>query len=279
MHARLQPLALAATLCFLGLSPSASQAASYIKFDGIDGEAATGDPTRIWHWFVTPQSGLRSGVKVAVGDVNGDGMDPRTVALLLPAVQKVREAAARWAGPIPTDLSVPLSPAETALLVPAVQSVRWAWAAMSDPTATLNFTADLDPLSLMLLVPAVQKVREAAFYEQVGVGDLALGIDPFTVSLLLPAVQKVREAAARVSEANLDLPRLLDLPGANVPGARFQTGWELSGAQVMLQMETLQPAAVPEPATWALVLGAAGIAGLLQRRRKASDPSRSAEVR
>ena len=122
-------------------------------------------------------------------------------------------------------------------------------------------------------------MREAAFYEQVGVGDLALGIDPFTVSLLLPAVQKVRDAAARLSEANLHFPRLLDLPGANLPGAGFQTGWELSGAQVMLQMQTLQAAAVPEPATWALVLGAAGIAGALQRRRKSRDDTGSDQGR
>ena len=278
MHTRLQAVAMAAAVCFLGLTASASQAANYMKLDGIKAAAVPGVAIETWQWFVTPQDGTFGGARVAVGDITGDGMDPGTVALLLPAVQKVREAAALWAGPIPTGLSAPLSAVETALLVPAVQSVRWAWAAMANPHATLDLTTDLDPLSLMLLVPAVQKVREAAFYEQGGMGDLALGIDPFTVSLLLPAVQKVREAAARLNAANLDLPRMLDLPGTDVPGARFQTGWQLSRGQVTLQMEMLPAAAVPEPASWMLWLGAAGLAGALHRRRNARDHTGSAPI-
>ena len=122
MHARIWFVALGA----LAL-PCAAQAAAYIKFDGIKGEsriAAMG--------FKGEVEGFNGGVKVASGDLNGDGAAeasgdgrvdgrdfevwrdsnaaasapaapgnvkakgprPQTVGLLLPAVQRVREAAA-----------------------------------------------------------------------------------------------------------------------------------------------------------------------------------------
>lgn len=96
--------------------------------------------------------------------------EPETgdTAILLPAVQKVREAAFLSAGS-ETD--------ETAILLPAVQKVREA--------AFLG--AKSDPDETAILLPAVQKVREAAFQN--------LGSDAGETAMLLPAVQKVREAA------------------------------------------------------------------------------------
>ncbi|MGQ7829396.1 hypothetical protein [Altererythrobacter sp. Z27] len=100
--------------------PCAAQAAAYIKFDGVPGESKVE-----MSWKVEKgekAEGYTGGVNVAVGDLNGDGKvdgrdfevwrnsaagnagapgrvaapgaDPQAVGLLLPAVQKVREAAA-----------------------------------------------------------------------------------------------------------------------------------------------------------------------------------------
>lgn len=106
-------------LCAAALLATPASAAWYIKFDGVDGEVQ-----------VTTLA-FRGGVRVASGDVTGDGTadadadvdgrdfqvwqqnfgtsgnaaaadgkvasnsQPRAIGLLLPAVQKVREAAAR----------------------------------------------------------------------------------------------------------------------------------------------------------------------------------------
>jgi MYXO-CTERM domain-containing protein len=127
-----------------------------------------------------------------------------------------------------------------------------------------DITGDgMDPVSVALLLPAVQKVREATVADAAGLP----GSDPFLFSLLLPATRHVFDATGRVLGANRDLPGLLGLPGASDPNTRFTTGWDLRDGQVTLRMEGAPIAAVPEPVTWAMWLGALGIAGVLRRRR------------
>jgi len=186
----------------------------------------------------------------------------------------VREAAAQWPGPIPTDLIPPLPAPEAALLLPAVQKVREAAAALPHPTTAsfMDLTTDIDPFSLMLLLPAVQKVREAALRSQSVVGaPPASDQDLFRV--LLPAAHNAADVAGRVLLANHSLPTLLRLPGAGDSNVRFTTGWELQNGQVLLRMDSAPIAAVPEPATWALWLGGLGLAGVLQRRHGLTRPA------
>ncbi|MEM1292829.1 MAG: choice-of-anchor L domain-containing protein, partial [Cyanobacteria bacterium P01_H01_bin.162] len=101
-------------------------------------------------------------------DLNSDAFqffdaeaDSETIGLLLPAVQKVREAAAD----------------ETIAIDDLQQSLP-------------------DPQQIGLLLPAVQKVPEAASVETIVVDNLqVVTTDSQAIGLLLPAVQKVAEAA------------------------------------------------------------------------------------
>ncbi|MCC7477894.1 FecR domain-containing protein [bacterium] len=141
-----------------------------------------------------------------LGDLDGDG----TSELLLPAVQKIREAAARasggggGAGKVSVhDLSAVPDSALIGLLLPAVQKVREA-AAVPDANGNLAIAEATDEILIGLLLPAVQKVRAAASSSGGGGGagkvsfsDLSFMSDEELAALLLPAVQKIREAAAR----------------------------------------------------------------------------------
>lgn len=112
---------IAATAAVLLATVVPAAAAWYIKFDGVDGEASDKSHKE---WIIisslrlAPEKAATGGVRVASGDVDGDGRadtaparpgrgvissgrDPVPAGLLLPAVQKAREASAAipaWRG-------------------------------------------------------------------------------------------------------------------------------------------------------------------------------------
>jgi uncharacterized protein (UPF0254 family) len=159
----------------------------------------------------------------------GENDDEILIGLLLPAVQKVREAAETSPPEPDVDLNLKTNGGDDEVLIgmllPAVQKVRDAAARTTADLGDglnrfelqskgvghvgLDLTTgeDSDEILIGLLLPAVQKVREAAETSPPEPDvDLNLktngGDDEVLIGMLLPAVQKVREAAARM-EVNM----------------------------------------------------------------------------
>ena len=151
MHARSWFIALGA----LAL-PCAAQAAGYIKFDGIDGEsriAAMG--------FKGEGGGFTGGVRVATGDVTGDGKADASAGGRTDAGDYTvwRDTAASASG-APGDVAAPGPGAQAAsLLLPAVQKVREATAARPAGmkcevgAALRNLTIRLEETAQVVRVP------------------------------------------------------------------------------------------------------------------------------
>ncbi len=83
-----------AGLCLAAFGAGAAQAAAYIKFDGVDGESKV-----TVQWKVEGPDRVTSGAgapapRPAATDLAAPSGEPQAIGLLLPAVQKVRSAAA-----------------------------------------------------------------------------------------------------------------------------------------------------------------------------------------
>lgn len=119
-----------------------------------------------------------------IGDVKGDAVMARTETTMV-----ATELLSPGSGPQPAGL-----------LLPAVQKVREAASTSAAPRGPQGLQAVPQvPQLIGLLLPAVQKVREAASRNlPAGPGGITQGGSQ-PVGLLLPAVQKVREAASRTT--------------------------------------------------------------------------------
>lgn len=97
-HIRSRTSSIAATLAVLLATAVPAAAAWYIKFDGVDGEAADKDHKQ---WIEIASVNLAT-AKGAAGDRRiASGSDPVPAGLLLPAVQKARvltAAVPAWRG-------------------------------------------------------------------------------------------------------------------------------------------------------------------------------------
>ncbi|MBU2587855.1 MAG: hypothetical protein KJ872_07035, partial [Alphaproteobacteria bacterium] len=83
-----------AGLCLAAFGAGAAQAAAYIKFDGVDGESKVEVQWKVEEADkATPGAG-RPATRPAATDLAAPSREPEATSLLLPAVQKVREAAA-----------------------------------------------------------------------------------------------------------------------------------------------------------------------------------------
>jgi hypothetical protein len=188
---------------------------AFLHLDGVDGES-TSQTTEVGDPFV-PTRDIDS----------GEGADP--TALLLPAVQKVREAAARMneEGGLPFSNDSGEQGILIGLLLPAVQKVREAAGGMHEE-ADLPMADSHDDGALL---PAIQKVRDAAQRAGAEASDLPLddspGEDDALIGLLLPAVQKVREAAARGDEGTTIDDLIATAPtGEVLPTDQFSLNFE-----------------------------------------------------
>ena len=103
-------------------------------------------------------------------------------------------------GEVPTDFAPPEEQVEVGLLLPAVQKVREAAAKSPTQVDDVKSPGNSEEILIGLLLPAVQKVRDAANKpEQTNNLKDASG-EGGTAGLLLPAVQKVREAANKTEQ-------------------------------------------------------------------------------
>jgi hypothetical protein len=128
------------------------------------------------------------------------GTTPQPAGLLLPAVQKVREAARRsGASQGPTNLkTTPQAPQLIGLLLPAVQKVREA-ASWSNRGMPGSISAGQTNTAIGLLLPAVQKVREAA--KRSAGGAVAMHVHGTGSAGALRAIRQ-----SKVVNATIDLP-------------------------------------------------------------------------